>query len=60
MEKDEADVASVVGLRQQIEEGWPDGERKDTVLKAIDSLLRGKRGDSPERREQPTRGPRRP
>ena len=37
---EDADVASVLGLRQQIVDHWPEGERKDAVLKVVDALLR--------------------
>ena len=40
---EDADVASVLGLRQQIVEHWPEGDRKNAVLKAVDDLLRSAR-----------------
>lgn len=36
---EDADEASVLQLRQQLLDEWPEGERRDTVLEAIDRLL---------------------
>ncbi len=36
----DADTASVLRLRQQVLDEWPEGEKKDAVLAALDRLLR--------------------
>ena len=40
---EDADEASVLQLRQQLLDEWPEGERRDTVLEAIDRLLSERR-----------------
>jgi hypothetical protein len=43
MRQDDADEASVLHLRQQIVDKWPESETKDTVLEALDALVRANR-----------------
>jgi hypothetical protein len=40
MRQDDADEASVLHLRQQIVDKWPESDTKDTVLEALDALVR--------------------
>jgi hypothetical protein len=40
MRQDDADEASVLHLRQQIVDEWPESDTKDTVLEALDALVR--------------------
>jgi hypothetical protein len=43
MDEDDADEASVLLLRQRIQDEWAEGEKKDTLLATIDRLLLEKR-----------------